>query len=361
MEMLFQLPVLKEIDLHRVICRILEHAGTSPEEASRVADHLVLSNLTGHDSHGAILLPTYLEQIRKGEIVLRAKIEMARETPSACVLDGNWGFGQVIAKKAMEIAIEKADTHSISLVTVRRSNHIGRLGEYPVAAAQRGMIGMISVNDYGAGQLMAPFGGIDARLSPNPISIAFPSGRDKPILLDMSCSVVAAGKVRVRLNRDERLPEGWIIDAKGQPSTDPRDLFGPPPGAILPLGGLTLGHKGFGLGFVLDVLDGALSGAGCTREGATRIGNAYFIIAMKISDFVPLDEFEKEVERFIEYVKSSPLMPGFKEILVPGESEFREEERRRREGIEIDENTWNQILEAATKVGYEIDLDFPKK
>ncbi|MFI5449763.1 MAG: Ldh family oxidoreductase [Candidatus Bathyarchaeia archaeon] len=350
------MPVLTEKRLTEFCSKVLKQLGASDEEAERVTTHLVTNNLMGHDSHGVIQLANYAHQIKRGEIKPGAKMEIVRETPCTAVLDGNWGFGQLIAKKAMEMAIEKAGRNSISCLSVRNCNHIGRLGEYSTMAAERNMIGIISANDHGTGLIMAPYGGITRKLSPNPISIAFPSNRDHPILLDMSCTVVAQGKLLVKRSRKENIPEGWAIDVSGKSITNPNDYWGPPEGAILPLGGSVAGHKGFGLGFVLDVLDGVLGGAGCSREDATRDGNGLFIIAINITDFVHLDEFRREVEQFTRHVKSSALAPGFTEILVPGDSEYREQIKRRKDGIMIEEETWRTILEIAHEVGLNLDI-----
>ncbi|MBI1927254.1 Ldh family oxidoreductase, partial [Candidatus Poribacteria bacterium] len=163
-------------------------------------------------------------------------------------------------------------------------------------------------------------------------------------------SVVAQGKIRVAINRGEPIPLGWLINGKGEPTTDPRDLNGPPPGALLPLGG-SAGHKGFGLGLMIDVLAGALSGAGCSGSGNTRISNAVLMVAIDIASFTPLEDFYRRVDELVSYVKASPLAPGFDEILVPGEIELRQEERRLREGIPLDDETWRQIQETAAAVG----------
>lgn len=346
------MPVLTEKELHDYCYKIFVKLGAPDEEADTVVTHLVTNNLVGHDSHGVIHVPNYAGQVKAGEIVPGAELKIIRETPTIAVIDGNWGFGQVVAKKAMEIAIKKAEVASISCVGVRHCNHIGRLGEYAVMAAQRNMIGIISVNDQGAGLAMAPFGGIDKRLSPNPISIAFPSNEEgRPILLDISSTTVAQGKLSVARNRGTSVPEGWAIDASGRPVTNPKDFWGPPEGALVPLGGALAGHKGFGLGFMLDVMDGVLGGAGVSREGASRLGNGVFISVIKISDFVPPEEFKSQVELLTSWVKSSRLAQGFSEILVPGEFEFRTLKKRRAEGIMIEEETWKKIEATAKMAG----------
>ena len=326
--------------------KIFEAIGVPPDEARIVSESLVNSNLVGHDSHGVIRVPQYVNLIKRGDIVPGAKMEIVRETPNTAVLNGNWGFGQVMCRKAMEIAIEKAKARSVSTVSMSRSNHVARLGEYPAMAAEKDMIGIIMVNNHGAAQYMPPWGGTARRLSPNPVSVGLPTGTADPVLLDITTSVLAEGKVRVKLNRGEKLPEGCIIDAQGNPTTNPRDLYGPPPGAILPLGGV-VGYKGYGLGFIVDVLAGALSGAGCSRADAPRFGNAVFITVINIADFIPVDEFKKHVDGLIEYVKSSPKMPGVNEILFPGEMEAREREKRLKTGIFVESETWNQIVKSA--------------
>lgn len=336
--------------LKKIGSSIFEAAGVPIDEARAVAESLVNSNLTGHDSHGVIRIPQYVSSVKRGSVVPGATMEIVQETPSSAVLDGNWGFGQVMARRAMEIAVEKAAAYSVAAVSMSQSNHIGRLGEYPIIAAESDMIGMIMVNNHGAAQCMAPWGGIDLRLSPNPISIGLPTGTADPVLLDITTAVVAEGKVRVKRNRGEKLPEGCIIDAQGNPSTDPNDFYGPPRGAILPFGGI-VGHKGYGLGFIIDILAGALSGAGCSRADAPRFGNAVFIMVINIENFMPVEEFRQQVDGLIEYVKSSGKMPGVDEILFPGEIEARERKKRLTTGIFIEDETWGQIVKTAEELG----------
>ena len=349
------MPIFSADQLKELSSGIFESVGVPANEAQIVAESLVNSNLAGHDSHGVIRVPQYVAMIKRGGISPGASIEIVQETPNTAVLNGNWGFGQVMARKAMEIAIEKASTNLVAAVSMSQSNHIGRLGEYPVMAAQRDMIGMVMVNNHGAAQLMSPWGGIERRLSPSPISIGLPTGTDDPVLLDISMAVMAEGKVRVKRNRGEKLPEGCVIDAEGNSTTDPGDLYGPPPGAILPFGGIA-GHKGYGLGFIVDVLAGALSGAGCSRAGASRFGNAVFINVVNIESLVPVGEFKRHVDGLIDYVKSSRKMPGVNEILFPGEMEARERKKRLRDGIFIEDETWAQIAKTAEDLGVEVSL-----
>jgi len=350
------MPVFDVQRLKEIALSIFRSAGVPEDEAETVSQALINANLAGHDSHGVIRIPQYIEALLKGMIKPGEGIEILHETPTTAVIDGKWGFGQVVASKAMRMAIDKAGENHLGAVAVQRSNHVGRIGDYAEMAAREGMIGMVTVNNHGAGLLVAPWGGRERRLSTNPISFAIPRGEDEPIVLDITTSVAAEGKVRVKRNRGEKLPEGWIIDHEGKPSTDPNDLYGregKPPGALLPMGG-RVGYKGFGLGIVVDILSGALSGAGCSGTPGARIGNSIFALAINIEGFRPIGEFKSEVDRFVRFIKSSPLAPGFDEILMPGEIETRTRRKRLNDGIFVDDVTWNQIVEAARKVGAEI-------
>lgn len=348
------MPIVTEDRLRELGSEIFRAAGCSKEEADLVSGVLVSSNLVGHDSHGAIRIPQYVHELKDGRIRPGAEIKVVRETPSSAVLDCGWGFGPVGAKRAMALAVEKAKAATISCVTTRNCNHVGRLGEYPVMASEEGLIGIAMVNNHGGGQVMAVYGGRAKRLSPNPISVAVPRRGLPPILLDITSSVVAEGKLRVMRNKGQRIPEGWIVDHEGKPSTDPNDFYKDPPGAVLPLGGI-VAHKGYGLALIIDILCGGLSGAGCSRKENKPIGNAMVAMAIRIDRFALADDFDREVANLVEYVKGSPRIPGFAEVLVPGEVEFRERDKRRAEGIEIDEETWRQIRQAAASVGVTVD------
>ncbi len=345
------MPVLDSKELTAVCEKIFFALGAPPEVGRRVAESLVESNLMGHDSHGVIRVPQYVEQVRDGRINPRAQPSLLYETSNTAVIDGGWQFGQMAARHAMEVAIAKAERGGIAAVQLHRSNHVGRLGEYAAQALDHGMVGLVTTNNHGGGQNMSPFGGTARRLSPSPIAVAVPGGKDFPILLDMTCSVVAEGKVRVKRARGEKLPEGWILDAAGRPSTNPADLYGPPVGSLTPLGGAA-GHKGFGLALIIDILSGALGGAGCSRAGSTVFGaNGVYLQAINPQAFGAEEGFPKEVAALVEYVKSSPLAPGFDRIRVPGEVEHEQKLKRLRDGIEIEDETWRKIQAVAAELG----------
>jgi len=345
------MPILSADELTALCRRIFVAAGTPPEVAHRVAESLVESNLVGHDSHGVIRVPQYLEMLGDGRINPRAEPRLVRETAGAAVIDGGWQFGQVAAAHAMQVAIGKARQNSVAVVELYQSGHIGRLGEFAALALGEAMVGIVATNNHGGGQAMSPFGGIARRLSPSPIAIAVPGGVDFPIVLDMTSSVAAEGKVRVKRARGEKLPDGWVLDAAGRSTTDPADLYGPPPGSLAPLGGAT-GYKGFGLAFMIDILAGALGGGGCSRPDPPPLrGNGVFLQAIDPAAFGATEFFPRQVAGLTEYVKSSPCAPGFDRILVPGEVEHQEKRKRRRQGIPIEDDTWVKLEAAASELG----------
>lgn len=337
-------------DLEEFLCRLFIKYGAKENESREISSHLVTSNLMGHDSHGVIRAPWYIEKVKKGEIVPGASIEIEKETASSAVVNGNWGFGQPIARHAMELAIKKSKENVLSCITVRNCNHIGRLGAYTSLASDNGMVGIAMANLHGTSHVVAPHGGKEARLPTNPISIAFPSGGDIDFLLDMCTSVVAEGKLKVKLNRGEKLPEEWAIDAEGNPADDPSQFYDSPRGAILPLGGVSA-HKGFALSMAIDALSGALSGAQCSNPQAKRHGNACLFIVIRIEVFTPLVEFTEKVGSLIKHVKSAKLADGVDEILIPGEPEAHNTKRCMEEGISIDTTTWGQLTSQAVQVG----------
>ena len=350
------MPNLTQNQLQKITTDIFEAGGVPSDEAAIIGELLVASNLAGHDSHGVIRIPQYIGLIESGLIQPGAPLEIEQESASHALINGNWGFGHVIAQKAMSLAIEKAKSSTISAISVYNCNHIGRIGSYPMMAAEAGMVGITMVNAGGAALYVAPFGGSDGRLATNPIAIATPTREGHPILLDITSSVVAQGKIRVAVNRGESVPLGWIINSEGEPTSNPQDLMETPPGALLPLGGIA-GHKGYALGLMIDILGGALSGAGCSGSGTTRLQNGVLMIALNIANFTPLDDFYEHVEGLVTHVKASPLAPGFDQILTPGEIEARQTERRLREGIPLDDETWRQIRETAAEVGIS-ELEF---
>lgn len=336
--------------LRKLGTEIFKAAGVPDDEANLVTKLLVRANLQGHDSHGVIRIPPYCKAIRKGQIKPGAKISIVRETPNTALIDGNWGFGQSVATQAMEIAIRKAERNSISSVALFNCNHVGRLWDYSVMAPEHDMIGIVTANVRRVH--VAPFGGREKMLGTNPLCFASPAGKMKPFILDIATSVVAEGKVRVSLHKKEELPNGWIIDKEGRPSKNPADLYDG--GALLPLGGV-VGYKGFGLGLVAEILGGTLSGVSYAYSKKLEYGNFLFMEAINISSFTPINKFKDRMDDLIMAMKTSKTAPGYTEILIPGELEFRTEERRLKEGIPLPDTTWRQLVKTANEFNLDIE------
>ncbi|MDE2815201.1 MAG: Ldh family oxidoreductase [Chloroflexota bacterium] len=320
--------------------------GCRPDDAQIVADHLVQSSLYGHDSHGTLRMYEYARAVSEGRVIPDRSPEVVSEHTCTAVIDANDGFGQVGATLAANMAIEKARQHGLASVALRRASHIGRAGEYPAMIARAGLLGMAYVNFGRLGIQVAPFGGIDGRLGTNPLAFAAPRRADPPIMVDMTTSTVADGKIRVATNLGKPLPAGWIVDKEGNPSTDPQDYFSDPRGAILPLGG-PLGHKGYALAMMMELCAGGLSGQGMAAGDARAPANAALFTAYDIGHFADMDFYYDEVEAMVRHVKSSRTATGVEEILLPGEPEFRTERERERAGIPIDDTTWEKVCAAA--------------
>jgi len=341
------MPTIHSTELRKFIADTFTAAGALPAEGRIVSDALVDANLAGHDSHGVMRAPFYIRWMEQGLMTPGAKLRLVTETESLAVFDGGWGFGQIMGQEATRIAIGKARKTGSVTVSGRNFCHMGRLGDYPAMAAREGMVGIMFINTHGGGRLVAPFGGVERRLSANPIAIAVPRRDAGPIIVDISTCKIAEGKIRNMQTANQPVPEGCIIDADGNPTTDADAFYGPPPGALLPIAE----HKGYGLGLIGDILAGALSGAGCSRPGDNRIGNSFLMILVDIERVRGADAFGQDVDDLVEYVKSSRLAPGVSEILTPGEPEERTQAHREKEGIPIHETTWEDIVGTAKKYG----------
>ena len=294
-------------------------AGTPEDEAALVMRHIVGANLVGHDLHGVIQIPTYIDRIKAGHIVPGAPWVIVKELPTTTVVDGNWGFGYVANERAMRLTIEKAEKSNVAAATVFRQGHIGRLSSYTQMAARAGMIGLITANSGRSPKAVAPYGGREARLGTNPISMAIPSDLEGPLYLDMATSAAAAGKIALAVARNERVPDGWVIGADGRPTNDPRQLR--QGGALLPLGGPDGGYKGTGLAVMVEILCGLLTGLGFGVEPTGRHNDGCFMAVFKVDAFRPLAEFKKDVGDFIRYLKDTPPAEGSSGVLYPGEIE----------------------------------------
>ena len=350
------MPSFAPAQLTAVVTRIFAAAGTPEAKARTVAELLIDANLTGHDSHGVIRVPQYLDSMAKGEIDAHAAVELVREGSATAVLDGHWDFGQVTMTRAVEVVLEKAKAHGLGAVAVRGANHIGRLGSYVDSIARHHMIGLLYVNAVGIpAYRMAPWGGTESRLATDPLAKGIPTSSGEPIVIDMTTTVVAEGKVRVKRNRGEATPDGWLLDADGTPTNDPRVLYEEPRGSIQPLGGTTAGHKGYGLNVAIELLAGALTGNGCIGREGGQLSNGVLLLAVSITEFGTLQEFFTEADRFIAFVKSSPPAAGFDGVLLPGEIEANTRRQRQQQGIFVEPQTWEQIVARGGELGVELE------
>jgi uncharacterized oxidoreductase len=340
--------VVDAVPLDRLIRAVLGAAGASSAEAATVAHHLVWANLAGHDSHGVQLLPGYVANIRRGHTVPGARVEVLDETPATARVDGHWGFGQVVSERAMTLAIEKARAGRVASVAVARQAHVGRVAGYPLMAARAGLIGIMFCDSGKTAKPVAPFGGREGRLGTNPLCIALPSDLEGAVFLDMATSAAAGNKLAVFRARGQTLPPGWIVDREGNPSTDPADYFAG--GALLPLGG-GQGHKGYGLGFMVEVFTGLLTGLGFGVDPSGRHNDGSLMLVLDPAAFRPADEFRAEVGAFARYIKETPPAAGVAEVYYPGELEWRSEVRRREVGIPVETETWTAVVRTAEECG----------
>ena len=260
------------------------------------------------------------------------------------IVDGNRGFGQVVGEFAGGLGTKKAAKTGIAMIGLRNCGHLGRVGDWAELAANEGQVSLHFLNTSGA-QRVAPFGGSDRRLSTNPITVGIPVSGSAPVILDMTTSMVAEGKLFVASNKGEQVPAGWIIDKDGKPTTEPRDFY--EGGALLTVGA----HKGSGLSIVVDLLAGAISTGKSSDPKDTVLRNNMLSIYIAPAIYDSKGAIAPEVKRFVEWVKASPPVAPGQAVLLPGEVERRSRERRSVDGIPIDDKTWNDLLAAAESVG----------
>lgn len=351
------MPLISEQVLRTFAERILVASGALPQEAAVVAESLVEANLRGYESHGVMRLPQYVESIRAGEIRPGATLSIAHETPAMLTGDGGWGFGQVLGRDLTDRLIAKAKVVGVGCGTLRNSSHIGRLGEYAERAAVAGMVSFVLANTHGGAQRVAPVGGIRPRLGTNPLCMGVPGGKDGPFVLDFGTTVTAEGKVRVAKIAGRPVPDGWLLDADGNPTTDPNALYGDPPGTILPMGGAQA-YKGFGLAFLIELFCSGLSGAPCASEKPTGPkGNAAFFLVVSPEHAAGASHLFDEAGRLEEYVRGVPRKAGVAEITLPGDPERRAVAARRARGIEFDEGNWAALMKLAATLGIAAPTD----
>jgi len=322
--------------LQKFASELLAAGGAPKEIADLVARHLVDANLCGHDSHGVLRVPTYIDLRDKGQIVPEARPAVVKETGAIAVLDGKRGYGYTTMDEAVRRASAMAKRFGIGGVAVRNCGHIGRLGGWVEQLARDGLVGEVTVGALGPGVGHAPpFGGARRTLSTNPWALGVPSKSHPPIVVDFATTSVAEGKLKFARAKKTSLPEGWIVDSQGKPSTNVEDFYGG--GMLLPFGG----HKGSGLSIFASLL-GGLSGEG----GNGKLGGT-MVVAFDPSVFGDADAYLTAVDGAIASLKAVPPAEGVKEVLLPGEPESRSREQRKRDGIPLPAETWRELRELA--------------
>jgi len=333
--------------LHDIATRVFGAAGSEPEEARVIADHLIGANLRGHDSHGVGLIPNYLQHLAGGTVFANRQGRVVSENGSLIVYDGERAWGQIAAREATMVGIAKAQDTGVAVVALRNPHHIGRVGTYGEMCAEAGLVSFHFVNVTDARPAVAPWRGSDARFSTNPVCIAIPGSEpERPIILDMATSVVAMGKVRVARNKGEQLKPGILIDGEGKPTTDPAAMYRRPRGALTTFGE----HKGYVLAFVCEMLAGALCGSGTMRperQGGTTATNGMLTIVIDPSRLVDRAWLQDEIAAMTRYITASPPQHPDEPVLIPGDPERLMRAERIKNGVPIDDETWRELTVAA--------------
>jgi LDH2 family malate/lactate/ureidoglycolate dehydrogenase len=348
-----------EPKLKHFVSAILEKVGVDPKRAAVVADVLVAADLRGIESHGVARLESYyVSRIRNNKLNPNPSLEVVRETDTTIVYDAGNGLGHPAGKLAMKKVIKKAKKHGSAFGAVRNSNHYGIAGYYAMLALEHDMIGMASTNSVRYG---APTFGRDVMLGTNPLAFAIPTSNEPPFVLDFATTTVPKGKLEVYKRKDKPLLDGWAIDETGHPTTDPDAALR---GALLPLGGLGTdhgGHKGYGLGLLVDIFCGVLSGGkfgpglplvSDTMEGAI----SHWFGAFRIDGFRDADEFKADMDAQLRAFKASAKAPGCDRIYVAGEIEFEKTAYHRENGVPVHVKVWDGLEKLAAELGVSFDL-----
>ena len=340
--------LLKPEPLKRAIEAIVAAGGSEPAEARLVADNLVTANLLGHDSHGIGMIPRYIDAVLEGGLAPNQHPKATLDTGTLLALDGCKGYGQSIGREAMQMTIQRAKRAGSCIMVLGNSHHLGRIGHWAEMAVAEGLVSMHFVNVISHARV-APYGGRDARFGTNPCCIGVPLPGEPPFLLDYATSAVAQGKLRVAHNKAEKVPPGRLIDPEGNPTNDPRYAVVPPFGAMLAFGE----HKGYGMAIACELLGGALTGGGTwhyEESSKQRVLNGMLTILLDPRQLGTAAAFEREARLFLDWLRKSRPAPGFDRVRIAGEPEREMRERRTRDGIPVDEATWEEILRAADKV-----------
>ncbi len=331
-------------------------SGSSKEEAESVANNLVMANLSGHDSHGVGMLPRYVDAVLEGGLQPDARLQTVLDIGSMLTLNAQHGYGQIMGTQAMALGIARARQHGSCIMALAESHHLGRIGHFAEMAVQQGLVSMHFVNVM-TRPVVAAWGGADGRYGTNPCCIGIPlAGRD-PFILDFATSRVAQGKMRVAHNQGKQVAPGLLMDERGKPTTEPGVVVVPQAGglfgALMPFGE----HKGYGLAVACELLGGALTGGGTWHTPmpvGRAVHNSMLTILIDPARLGTQAAFEADAVRFVDWLRESPPAEGFGAVQIAGEPERAARLQRERDGIELDPQTWQEIVDAAAKVGVRV-------
>lgn len=343
--------------LRSLIRDMVTRAGWSEAEAQETADHLVLANLSGHDSHGVGMIPLYFQSLADGNLKPESKGTTRLDAAPFLIIDGNVALGQPNARNAVDRAVAMAGQGGVAIVNLLDSHHIGRIGHYAEVAAAAGLISFFWVNVAGRPPIVAPFAAKEARFGTNPHAIGIPVPGGEPLILDFATSRMAHGKARVALNKGEQVPPGYIIDGEGRPTTDPAHVFASPDhplGALLPFGD----HKGAGLSLIAELLSAGLMGAARIDQKPQKswIINSLFGVLIDPARLEPDADLRKgRIDSYLAFVRAAKPQDPANPVLAPGDKERRVRAERGAAGIPLDDETWSQIGAAAARHGIDAE------
>ena len=338
-------------ELLKLVISIFERCGMSQADAALLTDSLVYADLCGTHSHGVLRVPEYVEKLTTKGVNPTAKPEVIGEGPSFVVVDGRNSMGQIGTALAMREVISKATKTGIAAGAIRGSNHCGAMAYFARMALPHDMIGIATTN---AIPMMAPWGGAERILGINPIAISVPAGEMSPIVYDAAFSGSSHGKIRIYEQKGMRLPEGWVLDREGQPTTDPKMAID---GLLAPIGGF----KGAGLAMIMGILSSMLSGAsygtelGSIEEGPTPGADGHFVAAIHIASFEDVERFKSRVDTAIQQIHDCRLAPGFDRVYAPGELEAIRRVEYREKGIPLSHVTLADVKETAERLGIDVN------
>jgi len=343
--------------LHALVRDMVVKAGWTDAEAQETADHLVLANLSGHDSHGVGMLPLYFQSLADGNLSPTSQPQTRVDAAPFLIIDGKIALGQPNARNAVDRAITMAQSGGVAIVNLLDSHHIGRIGHYAEVAAEAGLISFFWVNVAGRPPIVAPYAAKEARFGTNPHAIGIPVPGGDPLILDFATSRMAHGKARVALNKGEQVPPGYIIDGEGRPTTDPAHVFASPDhplGALLPFGD----HKGAGLSLIAELLSAGLMGAARIDQKPQKswVINSLFGVIIDPARLEPDAELRRSrTESYLAFVRAAKSMDPANPVLAPGDKERKVRIERQEAGIPLDDETWSQIVAAARQHGLDAE------